>query len=224
MLAGDKGPLMTGDWVTATATIMAAIIGIVGGIFIGRIGRERRTIRFVLATPEDLAQGLRAQGSSFEVKLNNTTTQELIVAGVTVENIGNVVINDLAFDLVIPGKHSLAQAQANGDNKKLVSDVNINFKQGLPQTDPPFVVSVPYINPGESFKISAYFDGPPQRCTVACRLPGVKIMTETEEAIERKKLLLASLLDSSNIQGIISLFVVGAIILSAIISKIASLF
>src|SRR5258708_3126657 len=154
MPAGDKGEIMQGDWVTAIASIIAAMIGVLGGIFIGRIGRERRTVRFIITAPEDLAQGLRARGNSFEVKINNTVTQELIAAGLTVENIGNVVINDFKFDLIVPGTHLLAQAQATGDNVKLLSDVKIDFSSGLPQTDPVFSISVPYFNPGENSRLA----------------------------------------------------------------------
>jgi hypothetical protein len=31
MLVGDKGASMHGDWITATATVLTALIGILGG-------------------------------------------------------------------------------------------------------------------------------------------------------------------------------------------------
>jgi hypothetical protein len=133
-----------------------------------------------------LAIALRERGNSFEVKVNAFSTQQLIAAGVTVKNTGNTTITDLAFDLIVPGRHQLALAETVTENVKLKSAVSINFDDVLPPKDPLFRISVPFFNPKETFKITTFSDGPENRCIVACRLPGVKIRTVTEEDVQRR--------------------------------------
>lgn len=115
------------DWGTAIATIVGAIIGVLGTLFVEYFRAERRRIRFIVLQPEDLAKALRSHGSSFEVKINNVSTQTLIAAGIAVQNFGNVIINDLKFDIIIPGLQNIMQVQAISDNPKLASAVGISF-------------------------------------------------------------------------------------------------
>jgi len=175
-----------GDLLVAAATILGAILGVAGTYLVEYFRKERRAVRFTLNAPEDLARALRERGNSFEVRVNDFSTQELIAAGVTVRNIGNTTINHLTFDLVIPGPHKLALAEIITDNVKLKSAISIDFDSVLPPRDPLFKISVPFFNSGETFKIATFSDGPESRCTVACRLPEVKIRTVTEEDVQRR--------------------------------------
>jgi hypothetical protein len=179
-----------GDMLVAAATILGAILGVAGAYLVEYFRKERRAVRFTLNSPEDLARALRERGNSFEVKVNDFSTHELIAAGVTVKNTGNTTINDLTFDLVVPGPHQLALAEIITDNVKLKSAISINFDSVLPPKDPLFRIAVPFFNPGETFKITTFSDGPENRCTVACRLPGVRIKTVTEEDVQRKMVAL----------------------------------
>jgi hypothetical protein len=178
-----------GDLLVAICTIAGAVIGVVGTLLVEYFRRERKAVRFVLQAPEDLAAALRSHGNSFELKVNDVATQTLIAAGVTVQNTGNVIITDLMFDVGIPGKHILAQAQAVSENKKLVAAVQIdeavNPVLGL-EEQPFFKISLPFFNPGETFKIATFYDGEITPCTIDCRLPGVKIKTATEEDVRRR--------------------------------------
>jgi hypothetical protein len=187
---GIKGEEMAegshGDLLVAAATILGAILGVAGAYLVEYFRKERLAVRFALTSPEDLARALRERGNSFEVKVNDFSTQQLIAAGVTVKNTGNTTITDLTFDLIIPGPHRLALAEVITDNVKLKSAVSIDFDRVLPPKDPLFKISVPFLDPRETFKITTFSDGPENICTVACRLPGVKIKTVTEQDVQRK--------------------------------------
>jgi hypothetical protein len=179
---------MQGDWITAVATVIGAVIGIIGTLLVEYFRKERKSILFVIDAPEDLAEALRSHGSTFELKVNNVATQTLNAAGITVQNVGNIIIRDLTFDVTIPGEHLVAQAQAVGENPKLVSAVKIlqSANPIIGQGNVPyFTISLPYLNPGETFKVTTFYDGSPIRCTVDCRLPGVRIKTVSQEDLQR---------------------------------------
>jgi hypothetical protein len=74
---------------------------------------------------------LRSSGSSFELTVNGVPTQNLNASAVIVQNTGNVIVSDLAFDVHIPGVHTVATAHASSENPKLVSDVKIENGQYL---------------------------------------------------------------------------------------------
>jgi hypothetical protein len=141
---------MHGDWIAATATVLAAIIGIVGGYLLARYQRETKMLRFVVMNTEDLASTLREHGD-FEIKFKDFSTTELVLSSITVRNTGNSSLRDIAFTLKIPGNHPFAQIKSGND--------------------PEFPVSLPFFNAGESFRINALYTGKPSRCEIICRLP-----------------------------------------------------
>ena len=168
------------DWGAVVAIILGAVIGVIGTLVVEYFRKDRPRVRFVVTEPEDLANALRSHSSSFEVKINNMSAHTLIAAGVSVQNIGNVVLRDLKFDLIIPGNHSIMQAQALSSSAQLTSAVGIAFQPGAPQTNPVFNISVPFLNREETFKITTFFDEPLQTCVVECRMPGVTVQTLSE--------------------------------------------
>jgi hypothetical protein len=111
---------MHGDWITATATVLAAIIGILGGYVLARYQREKRAIRFAVLDTEDLAIGLRAHGN-FEIKFAHFSTTELILSTIVVSNVGNATIKDVEFSLKIPGDHPFARVTCASDNIALAN-------------------------------------------------------------------------------------------------------
>jgi hypothetical protein len=106
-----------------------------------------------------------------------------------VKNTGNGVINDLSFDIQIPGKHEVASAHAVSTSPRLVSSIRIDpSKNVAPSEDKAFEITLPYLNPDETFKITVFYDGPLTSCYVDARLPGVTIKTTTEEDVQRRSL------------------------------------
>ena len=74
---------MHGDWVAATASVLAAVIGVVGGYLLARYQRQTRVLRFVTLETEDLAKTLREYGN-FEIKFEDFSTTELILSAISV--------------------------------------------------------------------------------------------------------------------------------------------
>jgi hypothetical protein len=168
-----------GDWVTAIATILAAVIGICGGYLIARYQREKRTLRFTVMDTQDLAVGLREHGN-FEIKFANFSTTELILSTIVVRNIGNSSIKDFQFTLKIPGEHPFAKITCAGNIHALAQQVNVLPPASV--TDPVFPVSLPFFNAKETFRINALYTGKPSQCEITCRLPDttVEVLTLSE--------------------------------------------
>jgi hypothetical protein len=164
---------MHGDWVTATATILAAIIGVLGGYFLARYQRERRIVRFLLTDAEDLAAALRAYGD-FEIKWSNFSTAELILTSIIVRNIGNQTLTNFSFVVKIPGNHSFAQINCASEAAALLSQISVSpsVMGGL---DPEFNVKLPFLNADETLRINALYSGKPSECEVICRLPDTTV-------------------------------------------------
>jgi hypothetical protein len=160
---------MHGDWVTAIATVLAAIIGVLGGYLLARYQREKRAVSFLVTDTEDLAAALREHGN-FEIKFAHFSTTELILSTITVRNTGNASIKDFQFSVKIPGEHHFAQVNCASDTPALALQVKV-----LPPVpggiDPIFPVSLPFFNANESFRINVLYSGKPSQCGVTCRLP-----------------------------------------------------
>lgn len=210
---------MQGDWVVAIATVLGALIGALITTVIWFLNKERSLVRFILNEPQDLAAPLRAQGN-FEIKFGDRTTRQLVSAGATVENIGNTVIKDFEYEIVISGIHNLCLAEVVTSDDKLRSAVTISFAQGLPQQDPCFKITTAYFNPGESFQIRTLADGVAQLSKVTCRLPGLRIKFANETDVLRSKQIVDSLVETVGKGAGIS---IGGALLAAI-GAAASLF
>jgi hypothetical protein len=176
---------MHGDWVTAAATVLAALIGILGGYLLARYQRERRIVRFVTFDSEDLTAALREHGN-FEIKWSNFSATELILSTIGVRNIGNRSLENFEFTLKIPGQHSFAQINFAGENAALLSQIAMvpPLAEG---TDPEFRIKLPFFNPDEGFRINALYSGKATACQINCRMPDttIRIMTINEFSIER---------------------------------------
>jgi hypothetical protein len=172
MGTGITGAEMHGDWIAATATVLAAIIGIFGGYLLARYQREKRAIRFAVMDTEDLAVGLREHGN-FEIKFADITTTELILSSVTVRNIGNASISGVTFTIKIPGNHPFAQINCASSNPALAAQIHVLPPLG--GIDPLSVISLPFFNPNETFRVNALYTGKPSHCEVTCRLPDTTV-------------------------------------------------
>jgi hypothetical protein len=193
MPAGDRGEAMHGDWVTAIATVFAAIVGTGGGFWLARYQRERRAVYIVAFDPEDLAASLREHGN-FEIKWSNFSTTELILTTIGVQNVGNKTLEDFELEVKIPGQHTFAQVNCAGNNTALVSQIVVS-PATAGGTDPEFKIKLPFFNPEEGFRLNALYSGTAASCKVNCRLPGttVRFVTFSEfdtQSARRYRLLL----------------------------------
>jgi hypothetical protein len=179
---------MEGDWVVAAASIIAAIVGAIIGAFglwfVENRRRNRSLVRFVTSTPEDLGVPLRSLGH-FQITFSGITAKELITAGVTVENTGNVVLRDLSFDIRFPQVRSYAFAKTIAEDEKLQKAVVGQFDSDGNKS---ITISLPFLNPKERFRVITFFDGPPVPCIISCRMEGVTPQTvSTEELFLRSQ-------------------------------------
>jgi hypothetical protein len=187
---------MHGDWLVAFATIVAAIIGVLGGYFLARYQREKKILRFVVMDPEDLAASLRVHGN-FEIRFADFITTELMLSAVTVRNLGNSSIKNIEFTVKIPGEHHFAQVNRSGKWPGMPTQVEVAVSQPAEAAlDPIFQMSIPFLNAGEFVRINALYTGQSAQCEVTCRLPDTTVEVHTlpelyriEERRSRWKLL-----------------------------------
>src|SRR5690242_16629206 len=118
MLQGSHG-----DWVVAIASIVAAIVGGVVIFLFDRYRATRKSIRFLVHPPQAISQGLRAHGTFLEIKIGDRLLGELNVASVSIKNSGNVQLDDVSFDVIVPGTRSFVFADCIADQRKLKDNV-----------------------------------------------------------------------------------------------------
>ena len=166
---------MHGDWLVALATVIAAIVGVVGGYFLARYQRERKILRFVIRDPVDLAATLRGHGN-FEIKFKDFSTTELILSTVESLNIGNASIKDIRFSLKLPGEHPFVLINCSSQNRALAEQVDISSPAlGETSIDRVFPGALPFLNTGESFTLNVLYTGKPSQCEVTCRVPDTTV-------------------------------------------------
>jgi hypothetical protein len=173
-----------GDWIVAIATLLAGVLGGAGVFYAERRRAAKNLIEFILAPPQDLAAPLRSHGD-FAVCIGEKFTKELILSGVSVRNAGNVVIQDLIFEIRIPGSRSLFVADISSESPILKDDITIASHRD--SDGPVFRIGAPYLNPDESFRVRCFSDGAESPCKVFCRLPGLKTQILTDADIEKKR-------------------------------------
>jgi hypothetical protein len=174
---------MHGDWITATATVLAAVIGIVGGYILAKYQREKRILRFVVMKPQDLAASLRAHGD-FVIKFAEFSTRQLVLATVSVRNTGNCSIKDLVFNLKIPGDVPFSHITCSSDNMTIAEQVTVG-SEGRTGNNPAFAVSLPFFNANESFLLNVLYSGKSSECEIACRLPDTTVEVLTVHELYR---------------------------------------
>jgi hypothetical protein len=171
-----------GDWVVAIASVVAAGVGGVVIFLFDRCRATRRSLLFVVQAPQAVAQGLRAHGTFLEIKVGDRVLQELNVASVSIKNSGNVQLNDISFDVIVPGSHSFVFSDCLSFQRKLKNSVTINTDERI-HANQRFTIAVPFLNPSETFEIKTFSDNLPVSCRVECRLAGVTTQIDTPESI-----------------------------------------
>jgi hypothetical protein len=173
---------MNYDWGVVVAPIIAALISLAGVYLV----KPRRRIRFIILKPWDLAKPLRDRGG-FEISIEGGKihTQELITAGVVVQNVGNRMVENVEFDITFPGDPTYKIVQVAAENRKLRSEIKMPVDEDKPTRN---TIFVPYMNPGDWFRVGTYFDGPLNKCWVDFHHPNTKPKYVNEEDMTRRKM------------------------------------
>jgi hypothetical protein len=161
--------------------IIGAVIGaVIASLVTYFIVVRRQYLMFWILKSNDIAFPLRQQAmllrQFFSIKIGDREFHNLNKSTVRVKNIGNIAIQHLSFDVVIPGEHT-AVAVASARNLDLRRSVQVESKYDdikIP-IDPMYAISTSYLNPKESFEIALFFDGKVDECEVYCRMEDVKI-------------------------------------------------
>ncbi len=170
------------------APVIGAIVGgLIGAFVTYRIVVKRKALSFHVSESEDLTLALRQHHRFMSFKIGDKEMSNLNRCSVTVRNVGNVSIANVAFNVVIDGIHAVSLAEVSGGSIKLRNEIKIE-KVG-DNVDPVFNVSMPYLNAKESFEVELYFDGVINKCAAHCRMEDVKVTiyrgkTAIEEALD----------------------------------------
>jgi hypothetical protein len=167
------------DWWTNTIGPAAPIVGAIAGAIIGAVVTlyfvlKRKRVAFYVTPSEDITIPLQQHKRHIGFKLGDRELLNLNRGSVLVVNRGNTAIQDFTFDIVINGDHQFAAAELNSDDVKLVNAVKIVDRESKQPYDPIFHVSIPFLNPGESFEVVLFFDGTTNDCQVYCRMEDMK--------------------------------------------------
>jgi hypothetical protein len=170
------------------APVIGAIVGgLIGAFVTYRLVVKRKALAFRIGESEDLTLALRQRHQFMAFRIGDKEMLNLNRSSVLVRNAGNVSIANVAFVVVIDGRHSVSLAEASGGNLDLRREITIEQK-GY-NIDPAFNVSLPYLNAKESFEVELYFDGVTSKCEVYCRMEDVNVKiqrgkTAIEEAVD----------------------------------------
>ncbi len=178
---------MHGDWVTAIASIIAAVLGCFITYVFDRYRATKKSLRFIVRPPERISQELKRHGTFIEVKIGDAILKNLNVATVTVRNASNVPLENISFDLVFPGDHPVALADRVTSDDKLREAIKIDFDPQASPTNKRFTISLPFFNKGETFDLKTFYDDPPDAPRIECRLADIETRIETAEEFRAKE-------------------------------------
>jgi hypothetical protein len=170
------------------APVIGAIVGgLIGAFVTYRMVVKRKVLSLRISESEDLTLALREHHRFMSFRIGDKEMLNLNRCSVTVRNVGNVSIANVAFNVVIDGKHGVSLAEVSAGNIKLRDEIRIE-KVG-DNIDPLFNVSVPYLNAKESFEVDLFFDGATNKCNAYCRMEDVTVKihrgkTAIEEALD----------------------------------------
>jgi hypothetical protein len=159
-------------FITGAATITGALIGASVTYF---LVIKRQTVFFVRSRSEDLTSPLHQNLQRISHKVGETEVLNLNRGMVYVSSRGNTSIKDFKFEITIQGMHDLVHAQVSSELNQLSSDVRVACRKSRTTTPADVIgVSLPFLNPNESFIVSVFFDGETVDCEVSFRMPDVR--------------------------------------------------
>src|ERR1700704_2657399 len=161
--------------------ILGPILGAVVGFLLARRSRERRVASFVIARTEDLMLPLRRNQPDISLKVGAREFLSFNRSAVFVRNQGNAVIENFSCDILIPGDHAELIVDLSRIPTKVVETVNHTwFKTAEGDT---LRLTMPFLNPKESFSVRIFFDGVSAEAAVLFRMQGVQYVLNRTERI-----------------------------------------
>jgi len=169
--------IQLGELISAVANVLAGLVTAAAAFGVARYSAIKQRIEFVIYPPRGLLMAKLRR--IFKGKLNNMPKAcEVVVA-----NVGNKVVRDLTFDIVVPEKGTLVYAEPTSGSEKLRSEVKIHPSHAS------LSVVLGFLNSNEGFGIRCLFEGPAARCKVLCRLPDVTTTIMTNYEFWRRKVV-----------------------------------
>lgn len=154
---------------------LIAIVGPIAAALITlaatRYFRERKHLTFVIVRTEDLTLPLRRDRNLISFKIDDKEVKEFNRALVFVENTGNVAIKELSFVVRMVGLHNVRLFNMESENAALKENIQAEWDEYA--FDDELRVSLPFLNPKESFRVALFFDGKPTDVEVLYRMEGV---------------------------------------------------
>lgn len=179
------------SFVGPIAPIIGAIIGaMIAAAVTYYLVVKRKSLGFWVTKTEDLTSSLQRHHQQIVVSVGGQGFLNLNRASVLIKNTGNTSIGDFKFDIQIPGEHQGYLSDVVAADSELRDAITITSDQPVRTIDPTLHVNVAsFLNAGESFKISMFFDGTPTHCEVRCRIADVKSKVRSGEPLEIRDLL-----------------------------------
>jgi hypothetical protein len=179
------------SFVGPIAPIIGAVIGaMIAAAVTYYLVVKRKSLGFWITKTEDLTSSLQRHHQQIVVSVGGQGFLNLNRASVLIKNTGNTSIGDFKFDIHIPGEHQGYLSNVVVADNDLRDAITITSEQPARTVGPSLHVNVAsFLNAGELFKISMFFDGAPTNCEVRCRIADVKSKVRSGEPLEIRDLL-----------------------------------
>lgn len=194
--------VIIGALITATAVALVTYF----------IAVKRKSVTFWVGKSEDLTFPFRGDHKKIFFKIGDREFHNLNKSTIFVKNTGNTSIQDLKFDIEIPGDHPQYIAEAAITDGYLRKAIKITYDEPALKNNPRLHVTVsPFLNSKEAFEIFIYFDNTTKNCNIYCRMEDVKSKVRYRE----HKSLRDVIIEGPYIFGILgALFVILANVIS----------
>lgn len=176
------------NFVGPLAPIIGAIVGAaIAAAVTYYLVVKRKAVTSVINDTEDLTSALGGHGQLMTVKIGNREVARLMKGGVIIRNSGNSPVKDMSFEIDLDGSPGFWLSVFGEGSDELKKAITIEQGQASGRGGPPrkpVKVSVPFLNPKESFGIDVFFDGwNTPECTVSCRMEDVYVKTRKASAV-----------------------------------------
>lgn len=168
------------DWlplITILGPILAALLTLAAT----RYFRERRRLEFLIVRTEDLTLPLRRSNEHISFKIDDVELTNFNRALIFVRNKGNASITAPKFQVKIPGVHNYHLFDITAKDARLQELIKAHWDS---KTEAIMLdVTVPFLNPKDTFRIAAFFDGETVACEILFRMEGVSSVFKRNNTI-----------------------------------------